>query len=118
MPIAKLEIGPSPAQALTDLKAASSSAPAIAFKFSPICPVSTRAEREVQQWVEALKESAIRMVTIDVIAERELARGLTAEIGIQHESPQLLWYEGGELVWHGSHADITEDKLNDLLGAI
>ena len=44
---------------------------------------------------------------IDVIAEKALARGLTAGLGIRHESPQALVFRGGELSGHASHDTIT-----------
>ena len=42
-----------------------------------------------------------------MIAERELARGLTAELDVRHESPPALWYSAGELVAHDSHGALT-----------
>ena len=44
---------------------------------------------------------------IDVVAERELARGLTAELGIDHASPQALVFSSGELAAHDSHGALT-----------
>ena len=48
--------------------------------------------------------------------ERPLARGLTDALGIRHESPQLLWFTGGGVSWHGSHGDVTKAKLESLGG--
>ena len=47
------------------------------------------------------------LAVIDVIAEKPLARGLTAELGIRHESPQALVFRGGELRGHGDHGTLT-----------
>ena len=47
------------------------------------------------------------LAVIDVIAERSLARGLTAELGIPHESPQALVLRGGELSEHAAHDTLT-----------
>jgi bacillithiol system protein YtxJ len=46
---------------------------------------------------------------VDVIARRGLARGLTAALEIQHQSPQALVFRGGECVAHGSHGQLTRD---------
>ncbi len=43
----------------------------------------------------------------DVIAQKLLARGLTAELGIRHESPQALVFQAGELSGHASHGTLT-----------
>ena len=47
------------------------------------------------------------LAVIDVIAEKPLARGLTAELGIRHESPQALVFREGELCGHGDHGRLT-----------
>ena len=49
------------------------------------------------------------MAVVDVIAERPLARGLTAELGVEHASPQALWFADGELVGHDSHRTLTAE---------
>ena len=52
---------------------------------------------------------------VDVIDQRPLARGLTAELSIEHESPQALWFAGGELVAHGDHGTLTEAWFQERL---
>lgn len=49
----------------------------------------------------------LEVAIIDVIEERPLARGLTAELEVRHESPQALWFSGGELAAHQSHGALT-----------
>ena len=104
-----------PAAALDRIRAASRERAVLVFKHSPICPVSTRAESELEAWLAALdeehEEHDLFLARIDVIAERPLARGLTRELGIEHESPQALWFTGGELVWHDSHAALTRERF-------
>lgn len=103
-----LDLPADPAQALRVLTEASDAAPVVVFKRSPICPVSTKAEWEFRQFLKGLPEDdALRVATVDVIGERALARGLTAELGVRHESPQALWFRDGRLVWHASHGELT-----------
>lgn len=112
----RLQLDPDPAVALAAIRAASREQPVLVFKQSPICPVSHRAESELVRWVEALGEHApFALAMIDVIAERGLARGLTAELKIQHESPQGLWFAGSELTWHGSHGELNAERFGELL---
>ena len=40
---------------------------------------------------------------------------IVAELGVKHESPQLLLFNEGELVWHASHGAITEEALKKQL---
>ena len=101
-----------PAGALAALRAASAETDVVVFKKSPICPVSTRAEFEFNTWLKNTPESnTTRFAMINVIAEKPLARGLTAELGIEHQSPQALWFSGGELAWHDSHGALTASRF-------
>ena len=93
-----------PAAALARLLEASTGACALVLKRSPICPVSTRVESEMESWLAERGDSPELLVAIiDVIAEKPLARGLTSGLGIEHQSPQALLFADGELVWHDSH---------------
>ena len=115
MPLVDLELNPDPASALKAIREASELRPVLVLKHSPICPVSARAERQVELWLADLQEAdELGLARIDVIAQRPLARGLTSELGIRHESPQALWFRQGELVWHGSHADVNRPRCAEL----
>ena len=110
-----LDLPADPADAVRALAEASAEAPVVVFKRSPICPVSHRAEFEFKQFLKGLAEDDdLGVVDVDVIGEKPLARGLTAELGIRHESPQALWFRGGELVWHASHGELTAAAFRTL----
>ncbi|MEM9381418.1 MAG: monothiol bacilliredoxin BrxC family protein [Planctomycetota bacterium] len=108
----QIDLPTEPEAAAAALREASLETDVVVFKKSPICPVSTRAEAEFRAWLGGLTDQdATRVAVIDVIAEKPLARGLTAALGIQHESPQALWFRGGELAWHDSHGSLTRDRF-------
>jgi len=110
-----LELPADPAAALELLRTASRKMPVLVFKRSPICPVSHRAEAELRSYIGDLEQTdELSLVDIDVIAERSLARGLTAELEIEHESPQALFFKDAELVWHGSHGTLTAKRFKGL----
>ena len=112
MTIHDLELDPDPAAARTQLEQASRERPVVVFKHSPICPVSDRALRQFRRFLGALPEAGeLGVAHLDVIAQRALARGLTAELGVEHQSPQALWFEGGALVWHDSHGALTAERF-------
>jgi len=116
VPPTRLELGPDAASALSAIRAASREGPVLVFKQSPICAASHRAESELARWAAALPDDvALELALVDVIAERGLARGLTAELGVRHESPQALWFLDGELAWHGSHGALTGALFDRLL---
>jgi len=107
-----LSLPTDPAQAADLLRETSKSKDVVVFKKSPICPVSTRAEFEFRTWLKSLDAAdSIAVAEIDVIAEKPLARGLTAALGIDHQSPQALWFRSGELQWHDSHSALTKSRF-------
>jgi len=79
------------------------------FKHSPICPVSARALREWQRFVEHHPE--VPTAFVDVIADRTLARGLSQECGVPHQSPQAILFRAGRPAWNADHDDITAESL-------
>jgi bacillithiol system protein YtxJ len=116
MPVHELTLEPDPERALRAIQAASQERPVLVFKQSPICPVSHRAEQELEAFLEGLDAAReLAVARIDVIEQRPLARGLTAELHVRHESPQALWFAAGELVWHGSHGALTHERFAGLL---
>jgi len=112
-----LELAPEPDAALEAIRAASRTRPVLVLKKSPICPLSDWAERELRAWLETSSADGVAVALVDVLGERRLARGLTERLGIRHESPQGLWFEAGELVWHGSHRDLTAERYEGLRGS-
>ncbi|MCB9832002.1 MAG: DUF2847 family protein [Planctomycetes bacterium] len=108
MPVTTIELPDEPAAAAARLREASRERAVLVFKKSPVCPVSFHAESEYREFLSELGEATdLAVVEIDVIARRPLARGLTAELGIRHESPQALLFRAGELVWHDSHEALS-----------
>ena len=79
------------------------------YKHSPICGTSRRAEKEVAEF--AAVHSEVPVYRLDVVAERSLARTLAEALGVTHESPQAILLKDRSVVWHGSHGEITADKL-------
>ena len=106
-----------PVELTATLRERSREAPVLVVKLSPICPVSHFAESNYRDWLSGLApETPLQTLEIDVIAEKPTARGLTAELGIRHESPQALLFRDGELVWHDSHDGVNADNLSEALG--
>ena len=108
MAVEMLKLPSSAGKALELLREASRTGPVLVFKKSPVCGASFQAEEELRMWLASRAgDLPLKLAEIDVIRERGLARGLTAELGIRHESPQAILFTDGELRWHGSHGDLT-----------
>ena len=103
-----LRLPADPAEALAVLRATSQNVTVLVLKKSPICHTSREAEAELDAWLsKRAQDLPLMLAEIDVIAERTLARGLTALLAIRHESPQALVFKHGDLVWHASHGQLN-----------
>lgn len=113
-----LDLPEDPAAALQALQQASLAGPVLVFKRSPTCPISHHAEAEWDRYLAQRPASAppLQHARVDVIAQRGLARGLTAALKIRHESPQALLFRAGALTWHDSHERLSFEQFIHQLG--
>src|SRR6266446_2388895 len=91
-------------EALTQFLALSNGDPAIIFKHSNSCGISSRAHTQLSRLGRPLGI---------VIVQR--ARAVSDEIvkrtGVAHETPQLLIFRNGEVVWTASHGQINAETV-------
>jgi len=78
---------------------------AVLFKHSTRCPISARAKEEVEEFMR--QRSGVPVYLVDVLAQRPLSQRVTADLGIRHESPQVIVLQRGKPIWHASHRDVT-----------
>jgi bacillithiol system protein YtxJ len=48
---------------------------------------------------------------VNVILRRKLAARIAEDLGVRHESPQVIVVTGGKPSWHASHMDVTTEGL-------
>jgi bacillithiol system protein YtxJ len=84
----------------------------IYFKHSTRCPVSARAKREMDRFLESKPED-IEFELIDVISNRLRSDEIAQQFDVEHESPQVIVIDkNNNVVWTGSHRRVTEENLN------
>lgn len=88
------------------LKEKSETEKVIVFKYSNACPVSFAAMDELQV---ADFEDSIYMVTVQT--EREISNKIAEDVGVQHQSPQVLLIEKGKSVFDVSHFKVKNDVI-------
>jgi bacillithiol system protein YtxJ len=82
------------------------------FKHSLVCPISNRAFGEYQRFVETGEDgSGVVYALVEIQNARPVSAAVAERTGVRHESPQALLLEGGRVVWHDSHWNITERSL-------
>ena len=82
---------------------------AVLYKHSPACSISSRAMLEVQTFADEHPDVPVLMV--DVLGQYSLSRKLAAQLGVHHESPQVIVLRNGEPTWHRSGIRIRLDAI-------
>lgn len=91
-----------------------SSGEIIIFKFSPICAISESVEKDFDSWILQQPNDRITCYKVNVIDSKPLSRKLADEVGVFHQSPQVIWLTDKRKVkWHASHYDITPRNLSE-----
>lgn len=78
----------------------------IIFLHDPWCPISDRANTEMEQVNH-------QMVVIDVSAQRDLSKLVADRTRVRHESPQVFVVRDGQVAWHASHGRITRRAVTE-----
>lgn len=81
----------------------------VIYKHSPTCGVSTTARTEIAALGHAIPDVPIYQV--DVIHQRGLSAAIAADLGVGHESPQVILVCDGKAVWNTSHFRIKAASL-------
>lgn len=87
---------------------------AVVFKHSTLCPASAHAREEVRSVIES--RPGLEVHEVRVIEDRKLSDHIAAATGVLHESPQVLVFRMGEVIWHGSHSGVRAEAIATALG--
>lgn len=79
------------------------------LKHSSTCPVSQAAYEEYEKF--ASEQRNLHTYYLVVQEERPLSDYIAEKFHIKHESPQVILFKNGDVVWHASHWKITLDTL-------
>jgi len=82
----------------------------IIFKHSTTCPTSHRAWVEVQNFIKVSLDDVL-VGMIKVLESRPISNQVTEELGIKHQSPQVLLVSKRQVLWHASHQEVTQVNL-------
>ena len=80
----------------------SNARPVLLFKHSLTCPISARAYREFQSYLEEA-EPRVSYHLITVQTARAVSNEAAARLRIEHHSPQAILVRSGRGVWDASH---------------
>lgn len=89
--------------------------PVLIFKHSTTCPISGEAWNAFQAYLKQSPNHEIEYAFVKVIESRPVSNQITEDIGVKHESPQVILIKGRKETWNTSHWDITQKKLENAL---
>lgn len=95
---------------------ASNHLPVVIFKHSTRCSISSMAKSRLERGWDFEENEGPAMYFLDLIAYRNLSNQIAQDLGVQHESPQLILLEDGQAVYDSSHSAISVDSLREALG--
>jgi bacillithiol system protein YtxJ len=94
--------------------AESSQRPVLLFKHSLSCPISARAFRELEVYLEKA-DPQVSYNLIKVQIAPAVSSEVAARLGVKHESPQAILVRNGRSVWDASHFEITAAALEEAI---
>jgi bacillithiol system protein YtxJ len=97
-------------EALQQVIEESKNRPVLLFKHSTACPISSRAFREFQTYLESADPNVTYNLII-VQTDRPVSNEATTKLGVRHETPQAILIQDGREIWNASHFDITVSSL-------
>lgn len=86
---------------------------AVFFKHSTRCPVSGMALRMFERDYN-LSSDLAKAYFLDLIAYRSLSNRIASELGVEHESPQVIVVKNGLVVHTASHHMISAQDIKSI----
>lgn len=56
-------------------------------------------------------DAELPLYLLDLLVYRSVSNAVAEQLGVQHESPQLLIIKNGKCIYHASHLAISVHKL-------
>ena len=81
----------------------------LVFKHSTRCGVSRMAKQQFEKEME-LREN-MEIFLLDLLNHRAISQAIAEDTGVQHESPQVILFQKGQLIYNASHHQIDAKSL-------
>ena len=91
----------------------SDSTPFLLFKHSTRCPLSAMVKRRFEaDWNQ---DNHFKLILLDLIRFRSVSNFVANDLGIDHQSPQVIVVSEGKTLWYGSHHEIDARSIEQHL---
>jgi bacillithiol system protein YtxJ len=95
---------------IEELTKASYSKPQVIFKHSTSCGISAHAQYRLASATHELSEKA-DLHYLDLLRHRPVSNQIAAELGVPHQSPQVIVLRAGKVIHSSSHFSIDPQAI-------
>jgi bacillithiol system protein YtxJ len=95
---------------LDEVIAQSHATPQIIFKHSTRCIISKMVLSQFEENMAAIPEQA-NLLFLDLLNHRDISNTIAMQLGVHHESPQVVVIKNGQAVFHESHHSIDATTI-------
>jgi bacillithiol system protein YtxJ len=95
---------------LDEVIAQSHATPQIIFKHSTRCIISKMVLSQFEENMAAIPEQ-VNLVFLDLLNHRDISKAIAMQLGVHHESPQVVVIKNGQAVFHESHHSIDATTI-------
>jgi len=99
---------------LTEAMESSSEKPALFFKHSIRCSISSMALNRFEQNYSA-EDCRCNLYFIDLISDRDVSNKIADQLGVQHQSPQVILLHNHQVIYTASHSGIDAHEIEHLI---
>ncbi|MFB9327640.1 bacillithiol system redox-active protein YtxJ [Paenibacillus aurantiacus] len=87
----------------------------VVLKHSTLCPVSANALGEFELYLRDEPNSEVDYMLVKVIESRAVSNRIVEDLGVKHESPQIIYVKNKMTYWTASHWSITTEHMTAVL---
>ena len=88
---------------------ASHTSPVVVFKHSTRCSISRMALKLTQQRWELPENTTAYL--LDLLNHRDVSQAIAEDLGVEHQSPQMVLIRDGKALHHANHSNIDPVEL-------
>lgn len=89
----------------------------VVFKHSTRCLVSAGVAGEMDNLIKKPPENTV-FARVLVVENRPVSLKIEEDLGVRHESPQVIMLRNKKVIFHTSHRDITEEKVKNEINKV
>lgn len=87
----------------------------IILKHSTTCPVSTNALDEYNAYLKDNPNENIDYTLVKVRESRPVSNKIEADLGVKHESPQIIYIKDQKQYWSATHWAVTKAHMKAVI---